>query len=87
MIEGDNPGVGRCKQMSNPDTVTAQQNGAREGELRLAHQRAFERIRSAGSKQDYRATVAQAMEELVAACEAYTYARANADRQGKPASG
>jgi hypothetical protein len=72
--------------MSNPDTVTAPQSGARDGELRLAHQRAFERIRLAGSKHDYRATVAQAVEELVAACEAYTYARADADQRGKPAS-
>jgi hypothetical protein len=73
--------------MSDLDTVTASHNGARDGELRLAHQRAFERIRSAGSKQDYRATVAQAVEELVAACEAYTYARADADRQDKARSG
>lgn len=78
---------GRCKQMSDLDTVTASHNGARDGELRLAHQRAFERIRSAGSKQDFRATVAQALEELVAACEAYTYARADADRRDKPRSG
>jgi hypothetical protein len=31
--------------------------------------------------------VAQAVEELVAACEAYTYARADADRRDEPRSG
>jgi hypothetical protein len=72
--------------MSNRDTVPIHQNGARDGQLRLAHQRAFERIRAAGSERDYRATVAQAVEELVAACEAYTNARARADRPDRATS-
>jgi hypothetical protein len=76
----------KVQAMSNPDTATAQQNGTRDGELRSAHQRAFERIRSAGSEPGYRVVVAQAVDELVAACEAYTYARAHADRRSRSAS-
>jgi hypothetical protein len=69
--------------MSDLDTATPQEDEMRDCDLRLAHQRAFERIRSAGSQPEYRSIVAEAVAELVAACEAYTYARAHAE--GRPA--
>jgi hypothetical protein len=41
----------------------------------VAHQRAFDRIAAAAFTLDHRTMVAQAVEELVDACQAYVEAR------------
>ncbi len=43
----------------------------RDGSLRLAHRRAFDKIASARGMRNQREVVARAVEELVDACEAY----------------
>jgi hypothetical protein len=67
--------------MTMSKTITARHGVTPEGQLRLAHQRAFGQIRSAGSDPEYQTIVAQAVQELVAACEAYARARADGDRR------
>jgi hypothetical protein len=44
---------------------------ARDEELRLAHQLAFDKILEARSNPGYREVVTKAVEELIDACEAY----------------
>ena len=47
----------------------------RDAVLRLAHQRAFHRIFSAHAAADRHEVVAQAVEELIDACESYIESR------------
>jgi hypothetical protein len=56
----------------SPQAVEASDCVDRDERLRVAHKRAFDKIRGARSTSNYHATVSAAVEELVDACEAYT---------------
>ena len=58
------------------NTPTMQPSGhPRDAALRRAHQQAFDKISAAAFSLDHRVIVAQAVEELVDACQAYVEAR------------